>query len=572
MRKMLLIIGLLLFSGYGWAQIGPVPVVRIANLVTAFGQAIPEGTEVIVLSDGTKWVATSGVLSTATMTTAAASFTPRIVQVTGVSPITASGTNGKISVGINAATITTPGTLSALDKVKLDQLSVYSVTFNSTGGGSPGISYNGTANKIVDYSTVGALAYRTFGTAAAADLGIGALDAAYGNHTHAGLETSGDLAAHIALTTTAHGLGASAFHTNSYYLLSTGTAVKATILETARLINGVAFDGSTNITVPITWPSGNTGDVLTYNGSSWSSAGSLTLNTTGTAANVTGVVPISNGGTGATYAALARTNLGLGNSAILNTGTTSSSVALGDHTHNYEVPLTFSTGLTRTGNTITADLSATMDYPAAGLALSTGTAWDTSVTNNSGNWNTSYSWGNWASNFGTIGGKIAEGNHTHTGVYEVPLTFSTGLSRIGNTITATGVDVNWNGNSSVLVAATGRTSLGLGGLATVNTTVQVLSGTSVAWNAVNGINATLTLSGNTTITLSNLQVGTSGNIRITNPATAYTITIAGYSCLISSSVYSATNVMVSSGASKKDVYSWYWDGTYLMWNGALDIK
>lgn len=39
----------------------------------------------------------------------------------------------------------------------------------------------------------------------------------------------------------------------------------------------------------------------------------------------------------------------------------------------------------------------TMTYPAAGIALSTGSAWGTSITNNSANWNTAYGWGNHAS-------------------------------------------------------------------------------------------------------------------------------------------------------------------------------
>ena len=38
-----------------------------------------------------------------------------------------------------------------------------------------------------------------------------------------------------------------------------------------------------------------------------------------------------------------------------------------------------------------------MVYPGAGIALSTGSVWDTSITNNSSNWNTAYGWGNHAS-------------------------------------------------------------------------------------------------------------------------------------------------------------------------------
>jgi len=105
-----------------------------------------------------------------------------------------------------------------------------------------------------------------------------------------------------------------------------------------------------------------------------------------------------------------------------------------------------------------------------------------------------------------------------------------------------------------------------------NLKVQPLSGTTVSWDANSGINATLTLSGNTTITLSNLVVGTSGNLSITNPSTLYTLTVSGYTNKISPSAYLASNQLKVSGSSKLDVFSWYYDGTYLWWNGGQDYK
>lgn len=42
------------------------------------------------------------------------------------------------------------------------------------------------------------------------------------------------------------------------------------------------------------------------------------------------------------------------------------------------------------------DLPTTMVYPGAGIALSTGSAWGTSITDNSANWNTAFGWGNHA--------------------------------------------------------------------------------------------------------------------------------------------------------------------------------
>ena len=58
---------------------------------------------------------------------------------------------------------------------------------------------------------------------------------------------------------------------------------------------------------------------------------------------------------------------------------------------------------TLTINGVTFDLSAnrswtidSMVYPSAGIALSSGNGWGTSIVNNSANWNTAFSWGNHA--------------------------------------------------------------------------------------------------------------------------------------------------------------------------------
>jgi hypothetical protein len=62
----------------------------------------------------------------------------------------------------------------------------------------------------------------------------------------------------------------------------------------------------------------------------------------------------------------------------------------------------------------TADLSVDrmfsveeMVYPPIGIPLSNGTSWGASITNNSANWNTAYSWGNHAGLYSLLG-------HTHT--------------------------------------------------------------------------------------------------------------------------------------------------------------
>jgi len=51
----------------------------------------------------------------------------------------------------------------------------------------------------------------------------------------------------------------------------------------------------------------------------------------------------------------------------------------------------------------------TMTYPGAGIPLSTGSAWGTSITNNSSNWNTAYGWGNHANLYLPLAGGSLSG-------------------------------------------------------------------------------------------------------------------------------------------------------------------
>ena len=65
-----------------------------------------------------------------------------------------------------------------------------------------------------------------------------------------------------------------------------------------------------------------------------------------------------------------------------------------------KVPQARTLTINGTSYDLSADRSWTINsmvYPSAGIALSTGTAWGTSITDNSGNWNTAYGWGNHAS-------------------------------------------------------------------------------------------------------------------------------------------------------------------------------
>lgn len=102
--------------------------------------------------------------------------------------------------------------------------------------------------------------------------------------------------------------------------------------------------------------------------------------------------------------------------------------------------------------------------------------------------------------------------------------------------------------------------------------VQILSGLTPTWDIKLGIHATLTLSGNTTITLSNLIAGMSGNLTITNPSAIYTLTFAGYTNEISPAIWKVDNQPIISGLTLKDCLSWFYDGSLLFWNGTNGYK
>ena len=100
--------------------------------------------------------------------------------------------------------------------------------------------------------------------------------------------------------------------------------------------------------------------------------------------------------------------------------------------------------------------------------------------------------------------------------------------------------------------------------------VQSLSTTTPTLNANSGLNAKITLTGNTDITFSNLSVGMTGNLTVTNAASAYTLEFSGYTFKIAPSLNSSAGVITMSGSSAIDVLSWYYDGTYVIINGTLD--
>lgn len=83
-----------------------------------------------------------------------------------------------------------------------------------------------------------------------------------------------------------------------------------------------------------------------------------------------------------------------------------------------------------------------MIYPLAGIPLSTGSAWGTSITNNSANWNTAYSWGNHA----LAGYLTSDANYAKLNAANI----FTQSQTIQSSITGTGLYLKHNSAGSVI--------------------------------------------------------------------------------------------------------------------------
>jgi len=118
-------------------------------------------------------------------------------------------------------------------------------------------------------------------------------------------------------------------------------------------------------------------------------------------------------------------------------------------TETYAVPGTSGNVMTSNGTNWISSTPSSMVYPGAGIALSTGSAWGTSITDNSANWNTAYTnrVSSWTSplQFSSNTASILQASTSASGYLsstdwntfnnkEFALTFQYSLYRAGNTI------------------------------------------------------------------------------------------------------------------------------------------
>lgn len=113
MKKVLITLSIVLISLIGYSQVTNVGEFRIANATTTFGVNLPVGTKIYNIATGEYWVATAGVASTATLTTASASF--ELLNNAGTDDQTASEVNVTATGNLSATNVQ-----SALEELQGD--------------------------------------------------------------------------------------------------------------------------------------------------------------------------------------------------------------------------------------------------------------------------------------------------------------------------------------------------------------------------------------------------------------------------------------------------------------------
>jgi hypothetical protein len=151
----------------------------------------------------------------------------------------------------------------------------------------------------------------------------------------------------------------------------------------------------------------------------------------------------------------------------------------------------------------------------------------------------------------------------------------------GTAANVTGTVAVLNGGTGATTAAAALTNLGAAPIASPTftgsvtapiyaSTPQVLTDdATIAWNPLNGLNASVTLGGNRTLSFSSTPAaGAYGTLVVTQDATgSRTITLpstAGINKVLGST--STTTITLSTAANAKDILNFYYDGTNCFWN------
>lgn len=236
-----------------------------------------------------------------------------------------------------------------------------------------------------------------------------------------------------------------------------------------------------------------------------------------TAANITGEISISNGGSGATTAGGARTNLGLGWPALTNTN---SSIGLVGFQTNGTLVIDNTNSITITNPIV---LSGVADITTVNARTITLSQFNVRQGTNTNSWGTSYDGTNYFSAFSHNGSQIMRITPSDVN-YSVPISFSTNTA-ILQTRTNLGLVGSWltNTNDPVFVNTNGEvvSPTNFWQVSPANTRVQisqpVVNATNNATNARNLFLYSLAIS--TTGVTNAIQLPTNGGTLLGDVAT-----------------------------------------------------
>jgi hypothetical protein len=177
-----------------------------------------------------------------------------------------------------------------------------------------------------------------------------------------------------------------------------------------------------------------------------------------------------------------------------------------------------------------------MVYPGTGIALSTGSGWSSSITNNSSNWNTAYGWGNHAGLYDVLGQATSTlGSHTTTYNHSNYNTaYGWGNHASAGYITASTTQLTISGNQWTTGNTLMTGTLGVTGLATfgnASTSRLSVSGDSflgtIKSGTWNGSTITVPYGGTGSTTLNGLLKGNgTGAIQTATLGTDYINSVA----------------------------------------------
>jgi uncharacterized protein (TIGR02145 family) len=385
-----------------------------------------------------------------------------------------------------------------------------------------------------------------------------------------------------------------------------GTGSRTITLPT---INGVANKvlGSISTSTVALSTAANAKDILNFYfdgttcywniGQGYGTAATPVSSTTNLASSVTGTLPIANGGTGATTAAASLTNLG---AAPIASPTFTGSVTAPVYA---STPQALTAGSTISWNpalglnaSVTLNQNSTLSFSTTPIAGAYGTLVVTQdVTGNRtltlptingvtnkilGSISTSTIALSTAANAKDILNFYFDGTICYWNIGQGYGTAAAPVSSTTNLASSvTGTLPIANGGTGATTAAAGLTNLGAAPIAsptfTGSVTAPIYASTpqaltdapTINWNPALGLNASVTLGGNRTLSFSSTPVaGSYGTLVVTQDANGgRSITLPSTTNKVLGSI-STTTIALSTAANATDILNFYYDGAKCYWN------